>query len=136
VPLPEDSKLLRDTRFSGLFIGGDADAESKSGSDTSKDMQAFFLLHRSGADFAELLAATLEVVNKQFTRTLRLEEPMEPAKSLTTYGLDSLSAVEVRNWIRMDMGAELTLLEIIGAPSLYALCEKIVAKVPVVAGKA
>ncbi|MCJ1439395.1 hypothetical protein MMC27_008789 [Xylographa pallens] len=136
LPLPEDSELLRDARFAGLFTGGDVETGSKSGSDASKDMQTFFLLHRSGADAAVLMEAALEVVNKQFTRTLRLEEPMEPAKSLATYGLDSLSAVEIRNWIRTEMGAEITLLEIVNASSLYVLCEKIVAKIPPATGKA
>ncbi|MCJ1399718.1 hypothetical protein MMC11_002920 [Xylographa trunciseda] len=136
VPLPEDSELLCDARFAGLFTGGDVDAASKSGSDASKDMQTFFLLHQSGADAAAFMAAALEVVNKQFTRTLRLEEPMEPAKSLAAYGLDSLSAVEVRNWIRTEMGAAITLLEIVNASSLQVLCEKIVAKIPPATGTA
>jgi acyl carrier protein len=54
---------------------------------------------------------------------------MEPAKSLTVYGLDSLSAVEFRNWLRSELGADLSTLEITSASSLFALCEKIVKKV-------
>lgn len=131
VPQPEDSDLFRDARFGGLFISDDANGggRTRGSADGSKDIQAFFLLHRSGADAAVVLAAAVEVVNKQFTKTLRLEEPLEPAKALTTYGLDSLSAVEFRNWIRAELGAELTLLEITNATSLFSLCEKIVSKI-------
>jgi acyl carrier protein len=130
VPQPDDSELIRDARFAGLFIGDDAGSGAgKGSSDDAKDIQAFFLLHRSGAEPAAVLASAVEVVNKQFVKTLRLETPMEPAKSLATYGLDSLSAVEFRNWVRLELGAELTLLEITNASSLYALCEKIIAKI-------
>ncbi|KAG4435907.1 hypothetical protein IFR05_008601 [Cadophora sp. M221] len=65
-----------------------------------------------------------------FMKTLRLDTPMEPAKALSTYGLDSLSAAEFRNWVRQELTAELTLLDVTNAPSLYALCEKIIVKIP------
>ena len=71
----------------------------------------------------------MDVVNKQFTKILRLGEPMEPAKSLSVYGLDSLAAVEFRKWVGMELNAELTTLEIVNATSLIALCEKIVSKI-------
>ncbi len=134
VPQPEDSDLFRDARFGGLFISDDAGGTRGGSVDGSKDIQTFFLLQRSGADAAVVLAAAVEVVNKQFTKTLRLEEPLEPAKALATYGLDSLSAVEFRNWIRAELGAELTLLEITSATSLFSLCEKIVSKIAAAAG--
>ena len=82
-----------------------------------------------------ILAAAIDIVNNQFTKSLRLPEPMEPAKPLASYGLDSLAAVEFRNWARMDLGAELTTLEITGASSLVALCGKIVAKMEVAMAK-
>ena len=75
-----------------------------------------------------MLHEAVTVVGSKFERTLRVSEPMEPSKSLSTYGLDSLSAVELRNWIRMELGVEITVLEITSASSLTALCEKVVAK--------
>lgn len=130
VPQPEDSALARDARFSSLFIPQDLEnARPGSGrSDGSKDIQAFSMLLKSGADNATLLPPTIDIVNKQFTKTLRLPEPMEPGKALTAYGLDSLAAVEFRNWVRLELKAELTTLEINNAPSLIALCEKILSK--------
>jgi acyl carrier protein len=128
VPQPDDSELFYDARFGGLFVSDDTGAAARGGNNSSKDIQALFLIHQSGADPAAVLAAAVEVVNKQFVKMLRLEEPMEPAKSLSTYGLDSLSAVEFRNWVRQELRAELTLLEITNASSLYSLCERIIAK--------
>ncbi|RFU28992.1 hypothetical protein B7463_g7334, partial [Scytalidium lignicola] len=129
VPQQEDSILAKDARFGGLFIGESSVNGGKGNNDGSKDIQAFFLRLRSGGDPAAVLAAGLDILNKQFMKTLRLSEPMEPAKSLSSYGLDSLSAVEVRNWVRMDLGVEVTLLEITSAASLISLCEKIIEKI-------
>jgi KR domain/Phosphopantetheine attachment site len=129
VPQPEDSQLLRDARFGSLFIGDRSHISGKDSKDGSKDVQALFLLLQSKADPSAVLAAAVDVVNKQFTKSLRLSEPMEPAKSLSVYGLDSLAAVEFRNWVRMELNAELTTLEIVNATSLIALCEKIVSKI-------
>lgn len=129
VPLPDDADIGRDARFAKLFIGSDSGNADKSGSDANKDIQAFFLLLKSGADATALLNACVDVVNKQFTKMLRLPEPMESAKPLTVYGLDSLSAVEFRNWLRTELGAELSTLEITSASSLFSLCERIIVKI-------
>ncbi|KAF4628883.1 hypothetical protein G7Y89_g9267 [Cudoniella acicularis] len=112
----------RVSRLGGAGKGG--------GRHNSKELRAFFLLHRSGDDSAAVVAAAIEVVNAQFTKTLRLDQPMEAAKPLAVYGLDSLAAVEFRNWVRMELGAELTTLDITNASSLTSLCEKIVMKIP------
>ncbi|KUI58109.1 hypothetical protein VP1G_05405 [Cytospora mali] len=97
---------------------------------TKKAVQALFLLLNSGAPLSSIMKASLDLANRQMVQTLRLGEPMEPSKSLASYGMDSLAAVEFRNWARLDLKAELTTLEIANATSLHALCEKIVARIP------
>lgn len=128
VPQQEDSRLLVDARFTGLCFGnnGGQVPDNKSG---SKEIQAFLLMVKGQADSLSIMNACIEIVNRQFMTMLRLSEPMEPAKPLSSYGLDSLGAVEFRNWVRMDLGAELTTLEITNASSLISLCEKIVSKI-------
>lgn len=130
VPQPEDSQLLQDARFATLFTGTSSGRNAgKDGGSGSQDVQALLLLLRSkSADAGAQLAATVDVVNKGFVRILRLSEPMDTARPLSVYGIDSLSAVEVRNWVRGELGALVTTLDILNASSLVALCEKIVAK--------
>lgn len=60
---------------------------------------------------------------------LRLSESMDPACPLVVYGIDSLAAVEIRNWVRKELGALVTTVDIMNASSLTSFCEKIVAKV-------
>ncbi|KUI66525.1 Lovastatin diketide synthase LovF [Cytospora mali] len=131
-PQPEGSRLLADARFSALDFGRSSESAggSKGGDDASKAVQALFLLLNSGAPQSSIMKATLDLANRQMVQTLRLGEPMEPSKSLASYGMDSLAAVEFRNWARLDLKAELTTLEIANATSLRALSEKIVARIP------
>ncbi|KAI1213019.1 uncharacterized protein F4807DRAFT_471537 [Annulohypoxylon truncatum] len=134
-PLPADSDgLARDGRFGYLFnsrggsnSGGlDVDESDQ----TEQAIKQFRLMHKSGASVADLKLTCLEVVSAQFAKTLRLEAEPEKGRPLVAYGLDSLSAVELRNWIRMRLGVELTTLDITNAASLIALSEKVVSKLP------
>ena len=134
-PLPNDaSELSREPRFSYLFnsCGGTSRAvDSGEGSDqTDHAVKEFRLMHKSGADMAALTSVCMQMVSTQFVKTLRLETDPEPGRPLMAYGLDSLSAVELRNWIRQKLGVDLTTLDITNAASLIALCEKVVSKLP------
>lgn len=129
VPQPADSELAYDARFSPLFRPDDNSEGVVSVSNSAeKGVQALLVLLSSGAGPAAMVNDTVAVIGSKFERTLRLSDPIEPGKSLSTYGLDSLSAVELRNWIRMELGVDVTVLEITSASSLTGLCEKIVAK--------
>ncbi|KAH6886253.1 hypothetical protein B0T10DRAFT_516260 [Thelonectria olida] len=129
-PLPDDSDLTRNARFGYLFQSASAGDDKDGGSRNQGDetIRAFHTLLKSGADKAALVKVGVEVVAAQLTKVLRLESDIEPAKPLITLGMDSLAAVEVRNWIRLELGAELTTLDITNASSLNALCDKMVSK--------
>ncbi|CZR67900.1 probable 6-methylsalicylic acid synthase [Phialocephala subalpina] len=138
-PLPSDKV---DPRFSYLYAGpgGSKQGGLDSVDDSDKGDQALRALQimiKSGADSAGLVKACVEVLSAQFSKILRLEDDIEPGKPLSAYGLDSLSGVELRNWIRQKLNVELTTLDITNASSLIALSEKLVAKLPQVenAGK-
>lgn len=132
VPLGGESPLLsNDARFAGLRFGDRSSASEGDGTD--QELVTLLLLARSSepteSSQLQLQNLCVSVVNRQFQKILRLPEPMEPAKQLSSYGLDSLAAVELRNWLRKDMGADLTTLDITNATSLVALCEKVVGRI-------
>ncbi|ROT38157.1 hypothetical protein SODALDRAFT_360496 [Sodiomyces alkalinus F11] len=132
-PQPADSSFKDDARFSALFTaegqGQGGGNGSGGGSGGNTEVKALLLLLKSpSADPAARLKATVDVVNGCFVRMLRLAEPMDPARPLAVYGIDSLTAVEVRNWVRAELGALVTTLDIMNAASLTAFCEKIIAK--------
>ena len=129
-PLPDDSDLIKEARFGYLFAQSASNGAGKEGSQGDQTIRAFLMMHKSVAEHAALVKVAVEVMAAQFTKILRLEAEMEPGKSLMAYGLDSLAAVELRNWVRMELGAELTTLDITNASSLITLCEKLVSRLP------
>lgn len=69
----------------------------------------------------------VDVASSCFMRVLRLSEPMDPGRPISVYGTDFLATVEVRSWIRTELGALVT-LAIMGATSSTAFCEKIMGR--------
>ncbi|EFQ95051.1 hypothetical protein PTT_07049 [Pyrenophora teres f. teres 0-1] len=134
-PLPAGAALSDNPRFDYLF-NASASSDASSGESASSDnvvdqtIRAFKVQHTSGSSDAALIKTALQILQSQVTMLLRLETEIEPGKPLLSYGLDSLSAVELRGWIRHRLGAELSTLDITNASSLVALCEKLVDKLP------
>lgn len=62
-------------------------------------------------------------------------DSIDPTHSVASYGLDSLAAIEVRNWITRELEANLQVLELLTSGSMMALAEMIVKKSKLVAGK-
>lgn len=82
---------------------------------------------RSGVEHATLLAAATEVMNTVLMRSLGMKEPLEALRPLGDYGVDSLVAVEMRNWARAELAVEMSVLDIVGARTLTSLCEALFA---------
>jgi acyl carrier protein len=133
VPQPEDSDLLGDVRFRGLRVLG-ADGPRSRG-DASKDKETqtlLFLTQSQNPDLAAVRAAAITVVGARLAKQLRLTDALDSARPLSYYGLDSLAAVELRNWVRMTLGVELTTLDVMNAASLGELCDQVVGKMGVI----
>ncbi|GIZ44216.1 hypothetical protein CKM354_000742000 [Cercospora kikuchii] len=128
-PQPADSVLTDDARFAALFTGkGDSGGLSGAKGGNAEVQAVLLLLASKTAEPAAVLKATIDAVNGCFVRMLQLPEPMDPARPLSVYGIDSLAAVEVRNWVRTELNALVTTLDILNASSLTTFCEKIIAK--------
>ncbi|KAI0179034.1 hypothetical protein GGR52DRAFT_588832 [Hypoxylon sp. FL1284] len=128
-PLPDDSDLIRDARFGYLFSQSATHGAAAAENQGDQTIRAFHMMLKSGAEKNMLVETSVELIGAQFTKILRLETKVEPGKPLMAYGIDSLAAVELRNWVRKELGAELTTLDITNASSLITLCEKLVSKI-------
>ncbi len=53
-------------------------------------------------------------------------EEMDAKKPASTYGVDSLVAVKLRNWFSREAKVEMPVFEILQAPSLAALAARVV----------
>ena len=137
VPQPADSPLLTDVRFSGLHTSSQA-SSSQHGAAAQKDKEVQTFLHAAHSpnpDSTIILSAGITAVSAQLTKLLGLNKnnPIDPARPFAAYGMDSLAAVELRNWVRGTVGVELTTLEVMSAASLVVLCKKMIGKMGVLA---
>ncbi|KAI0967881.1 hypothetical protein F4678DRAFT_465144 [Xylaria arbuscula] len=131
------SDMVGEPRFRALFGKGNADgiavdddSRGKDGADQAARAFRLMVEHAAaGADKSPMVQAAVTLLSAQVTKVMRLETEVEPGKPLAAYGLDSLSAVELRGWARTKLGAELSTLDITNASSIVSLCEKIVDKV-------
>jgi hypothetical protein len=127
VPLPKQSPVYNDTRFLHL-----RPMENSTSSECTDMISSSLTIVRSAGkeksglvDQAQVLHAIIELSNEKFVRSLGMTEPIDPARSLSSYGIDSLVAVEFRNWARVDLGVDITTLEIVAANTLTSLSETI-----------
>ncbi|OCT53827.1 putative polyketide synthase [Cladophialophora carrionii] len=95
---------------------------SGSGSAEDEALKQFLLTaHATPAVLSQPPAA--DFLAKETGRTLfgfmlRDVEDMDVAVSLASTGVDSLVAIELRNWFRLKLGIDVTVLEILGGASL------------------
>lgn len=52
-------------------------------------------------------------------------EDIDSSRPLHSYGVDSLLAVDIRTWIIADLQAELSLFDVLGSASIYALASRV-----------
>ncbi|KAJ6109226.1 hypothetical protein N7486_001460 [Penicillium sp. IBT 16267x] len=74
---------------------------------------------------AIVVTALAEKISSILMRPL---EELDPAAPVTVYGLDSLVAIEIRNWITREFESSMQVLEILAGDSLPALAEHILRK--------
>ncbi|KAH8657763.1 putative polyketide synthase [Xylariales sp. PMI_506] len=132
VPQPETSPLKTDQRFGGLFISdshGPGSGSAKGDGGGSNGLRELLLLLRSNAEQSAILTLMVGVLGEYIATVLRISEAMDPERPLSAYGIDSLAAMEVRNWVRVELGAPLQVFEVMNANSLAALSENIMSKV-------
>lgn len=72
-----------------------------------------------------ILAAVVDKLSKSLMISL---DDIDTASPTSAYGVDSLVAVEVRNWVFREMKADIPVFEILQAPSLQALANGIAEK--------
>jgi hypothetical protein len=135
-PLPDDSPLLAgDVRFHHLRVLQHLQAANKGVQDDESDsLRAFQAMIKAAPLRENLVAAVLKLVNKQVVKAPGLETEVEESKQLSSYGIGSLAAVNLRNWLKKHLGAELTTLVVLNTASLQALCIKVVEQLVKVKG--
>ncbi|KAI3391175.1 hypothetical protein diail_7796 [Diaporthe ilicicola] len=130
VPLPKESPAQQDARFRMLreTVSFKATSPDNIGDNMSVLRTAFNGKPEGGANDQALLGILSVEVNDRVTQSLGLSDGLDPERPLADYGIDSLVAMEFRNWLRTELAVEIATLEVIAARTLTSLCKAILRK--------
>ncbi|RAK74480.1 lovastatin nonaketide synthase [Aspergillus fijiensis CBS 313.89] len=105
--------------FRNLYRNHDVEGQSRPGAD---EVNLSVQLART-IDLSDRVALLMERFVDKVSVVLGLSpESLKPADPV--YGLDSLVAVELRNWFTKSVGVDIALFDVLGSPSIQALVEK------------
>ena len=127
-PLPQ---WTSDPKF--LHVVANLQSNAKSGAEDDRGIAVQH--HLKQADSLESAVELIcQALIKKIANLLAITtEDVDSKKPVVAYGLDSLVAVELRNWITVDLEASVPLMELMSSPSIEALAGKIAAKSRLVA---
>jgi aryl carrier-like protein len=96
--------------------------------DSSAGGKSLIVILGETSDITEKTTILLEAFMDKVSAVLATpRESIVPKNTLSSYGLDSIVAVEFRKWFRNSVGVDVPLFDILGAGSIGGLCEKAVA---------
>ena len=123
----KDSFWVNDAKFSRLkAAAAAAEGDSDDPNAAAKPLPRQLEDCESPEDVLKTLYAAL-VEKLSHVLTIPVED-IDPATSVSALGLDSLVAIEVRNWIVRECDANLQVLELLSSASLMALAQTIMRK--------
>ena len=116
-----------DARFAHLRQRNSDDPNSATATSTTK-MTSKQALQKASSR-ADAVHTVTDVLVEKFSTVLIVPvEEMSREKSVVSLGLDSLVAVEVRSWIKREMDATMSTMELLNSNNIVALAETVVEK--------
>lgn len=90
---------------------------------------------RSAANLEECTTILCQAFIEKIAAVLAVgAETIIPSNSLAAYGLDSLVAVELRNWFLKTVGVDIALFDVLGAKTINSLVVKAAGMIPLGGG--
>ncbi|KAL1865498.1 Type I Iterative PKS [Diaporthe australafricana] len=112
--------------------GGSEQAAGGQSSATAADQGAGALFRQAG-DSGERVQIVLRALSAKLARAMSISpDDVEPGKALWAYGVDSLMAVELRNWIGREFGAAVAVFDIMGGVPIASVADLVTARSGVV----
>lgn len=89
----------------------------------------FAALIASASSLEEAAVVVVDGLTRKLAKALSVpREDIDTAKPLHAYGVDSLPALELRNWFAKEMGADVAIFDIMGTASFEAVALVVVGK--------
>ncbi|KAL4937771.1 hypothetical protein BDV06DRAFT_232363, partial [Aspergillus oleicola] len=115
---------IRRPIFSHLFRRATPQSSSQSrGPEANATPNRPAILKAASADPDRRTYLVLEWICSKISQALGIPTTeISPAKPIHTYGIDSLVAVDLKNWFEREIGARVTVLDLMGNVPLHELC--------------
>ena len=114
-----------DPRFSHNVLNLESSSSQNANDNSSLSFRKALKDAQSVEEAHKVLYSAL--VHKVSSMSMTPKEDIQIEKPLEDYGLDSLVAVELRNWITNELHSNVPLLEVTNSPSLQSLAATIAA---------
>ena len=116
-------------------LSGDPTNEATEG--TTASAAVSFAQVAAGGDMDSVADFIAEAITKQLARLVSVDPSLinERTGSILALGLDSLVAIELRNWVMREFDAPLQSSEVLSDQTIHALAEKIASRSRVVQSK-
>ena len=121
-----------DAKFSHCrraILGDGYDPSSSSSTSQTPDVSSPSSKLRNATSLPAAIQSVYESLGTKFASILMIPlDDITPSKPVVAYGLDSLVAIEIRNWLDREFEAKVPLMELLSASSLMALAESVVGR--------
>ncbi|KAK8103369.1 polyketide synthase, partial [Apiospora kogelbergensis] len=116
-----------DPRFAHLKTAALANMVASGGA--SAAIVSYRDAYRAAKGGEEMVEVATQGILQKLSEVLSVaRDDVDAQRSMTSYGLDSLTAIEVRNWITRELGANLQILELLTSANVTELAALIVSK--------
>lgn len=113
----------------GAGAGAGAGGDGSSSQQQLAPDQAAGALFRQAKDAEERTQVVLRALAAKLARAMSISpDDVESSKPLSSYGVDSLMAVELRNWIGREFSAPVPVFKIMGGTPIVEIADVVVAK--------
>jgi aryl carrier-like protein len=119
----------RDARFNQLKQDT-IERNQKEGHDPTEHVISAGEAFRAAKNDDDMAVIAGQAILRKLSEELAMPlQDLDAARNITSYGLDSLTAIELRNWIARELRVNLQILELLSSGSVNGLSELIVRKV-------
>jgi hypothetical protein len=118
----DDSPILADVRFSGLKRKATTSIDNRAGKRSDSFLQNLDSSLINATTWDEAVTATCKAIISKLSTMFGLpEDEVNPAAPMADFGVDSLVAVELRNWLSSVSKSDMSVFDIMQSKSLTSL---------------
>ena len=118
----DDSPFLSDVRFTALKREAAASSGSVSNKQGARSLQDLTNSIASANSWDQVVSSICQAIVGKLSVMFSLpEDEVDPSASMSHYGVDSLVAVELRNWLSSASQSDISIFDIMQSKSLVSL---------------